>query len=121
MAPVTGERGMGRDGLEKRLGQRLPAPLSPHRRSPASRSDGTTVGASPSPSGCRVSSTKNIFGPMRILRFQIATRTGRECSGGTDPFRPGRSEVHLFRNGKGIIDFNAEISDGALNLGVAEQ
>jgi hypothetical protein len=58
---------------------------------------------------------------MRILRFQIATGTGRECSGGTYPFRPDRSEVHLFRNGKGVINLNAEIPDGALNLGVAKQ
>ena len=32
-----------------------------------------------------------------------------------------RSEVDLFRYGKGVIDLNAEISDGALDLGMAEQ
>jgi hypothetical protein len=31
----------------------------------------------------------------------------------------GRSEIDLFRDGKGIINFNAEIPDGALNLGMA--
>ena len=31
------------------------------------------------------------------------------------------SEVNLFRDGKSVIDLNAEIPDGALNLGVAEQ
>ena len=45
----------------------------------------------------------------------------RGCSDGTDLFRPGRSEVYLFRNGKGVINFDAEIPDGALNLGVAKQ
>src|SRR5450759_2552694 len=44
----------------------------------------------------------------------------RGCSGGTDPLRPSsNSEVHLFRNGKGVINLNAQIPDGALNLGVA--
>jgi len=46
---------------------------------------------------------------------------GAGCPGGTDPPRPGRSEVHLFRYGKGVIDFNSEISDSSLNLGVAKQ
>jgi hypothetical protein len=32
-----------------------------------------------------------------------------------------RSEVDLFRDGKCIVDLNAEIPDGALNFGVAEQ
>jgi hypothetical protein len=45
----------------------------------------------------------------------------RECSGGTDPSRPYRSEVHLFRDRQGVINLNAEIPDGALNLGVAKQ
>jgi hypothetical protein len=27
----------------------------------------------------------------------------------------------LFRNGKGVIDLDAEVSDGALDLGMAEQ
>jgi len=31
------------------------------------------------------------------------------------------SEVNLFRNRKGIINFDPEISDGALNFGVAKQ
>jgi hypothetical protein len=31
------------------------------------------------------------------------------------------SEVNLFGDGKSVIHLNAEISDGALNLGVAEQ
>ena len=46
---------------------------------------------------------------------------GEGHSGGTHPLRPGRSEVDLFRDGKGVIDLNAEIPDGALNLGMVEQ
>jgi hypothetical protein len=43
-------------------------------------------------------------------------------SGGTVRLRPRSDlEVYLFRNGKGIVNLNAEISDGALNLGVAKQ
>ena len=40
--------------------------------------------------------------------------------GRNGPAPPEKSEVHLFRNGKGVINLNAEIPDGALNLGVAE-
>ena len=41
-------------------------------------------------------------------------------SGGMSQLRPiSKLEVHLFRNGKGVIDLNAEIPDGAFNLGVA--
>jgi hypothetical protein len=40
----------------------------------------------------------------------------------SDTAPPGPiSEVDLFRDGKGVINLNAEIPDGALNLGVAEQ
>jgi hypothetical protein len=43
-------------------------------------------------------------------------------SGGTVRLRPRSDlEVYLFRYGKGVIDLNAEIPDGALNLGVAKQ
>jgi hypothetical protein len=43
-------------------------------------------------------------------------------SGGTYRLRPiSKLEVHLFRNGKGVFELNAEIPDGAFNLGVAEQ
>jgi hypothetical protein len=31
------------------------------------------------------------------------------------------SQVDLFRYGKGVIDLSAEISDGTLDLGMAEQ
>jgi hypothetical protein len=34
---------------------------------------------------------------------------------------PGTSDINLFRYGKGIIDFDAKVPDGALDLGVAKQ
>src|SRR5262249_35216259 len=43
-------------------------------------------------------------------------RTGRAC-----PLCPGRSGINLFRYRECIVDFDAEIADGALDLGVAEQ
>jgi hypothetical protein len=46
-----------------------------------------------------------------------AREIGRNVSAPPGP----TSEVNLFRDGKSVIDLNAEISDGALNLGVAEQ
>ena len=42
-------------------------------------------------------------------------------SGGTDVLRPCKSEIDLFRDRKGVINLDAEIPHGALNLGVAEQ
>jgi len=43
-------------------------------------------------------------------------------SGGTDRFRPRNNlEIHLFSDQQRVINFNAEIPDGALNLGVAKQ
>ena len=34
---------------------------------------------------------------------------------------PGNSDINLFCYGQGVIDLDAEVSDGALDLGVAEQ
>jgi len=59
-------------------------------------------------------------GPARRLGSAVHVK-GRGYSGGTVQLRPGRLEVYLFRYGKGVIDLNAEIPDGALNLGVAKQ
>ncbi len=43
-------------------------------------------------------------------------------SGGMSQLRPiSKLEVHLFRNGKGVIDLNAEITHRAFDLGVAEE
>jgi hypothetical protein len=46
-----------------------------------------------------------------------------EAEGGAKPVRlcPGSSDVNLLRYGEGIIDFNTEIPDGALDLGMSQQ
>src|SRR5437879_4001010 len=48
-------------------------------------------------------------------------RTCRSLSGRACLLYPGTSDLNLFRYGEGIIHFDSEISDGALDLGVAEQ
>jgi hypothetical protein len=48
-------------------------------------------------------------------------RTGGRKSGGACPLRPGVSDVDLFRYCQGVIYFDAQISDGAFDLGVPEQ
>jgi hypothetical protein len=47
--------------------------------------------------------------------------TRRNGAGGACLLCPGSSDVNLFRYGKGIIDLDAEVPDGAFNFGVAEQ
>jgi hypothetical protein len=46
-----------------------------------------------------------------------------EAEGGAKPVRlcPCSSDVNLFSYGEGIIDFNAEIPDGALDLRMSQQ
>jgi hypothetical protein len=34
---------------------------------------------------------------------------------------PGNSDINLFCYGQGVIDLDAEVSDGAFDLGMAEQ
>ena len=34
---------------------------------------------------------------------------------------PGISDLDLFRDGKSVVHLNAEVADGALDLGVAQQ
>jgi len=34
---------------------------------------------------------------------------------------PGYSDVNLLNHGEGVVDVNAEIPDGALDLGVSQQ
>jgi hypothetical protein len=41
---------------------------------------------------------------------------GRAC-----PLCPSNSDINLFCYGQGIIDLDAEVSDGAFDLGVSEQ
>jgi hypothetical protein len=50
-----------------------------------------------------------------LARF-CRERTGRACL-----LCPGISDVDLFRYREGIIHLNAKVSDGAFDLGVAEQ
>ena len=42
-------------------------------------------------------------------------REEQSCSG------PGRSDVDLFRDGESVIDLNAEVAHGALDLLVPQQ
>src|SRR5690349_11941522 len=54
---------------------------------------------------------------VRLLLAQICRCwSGRACR-----LCPDISDVDLFRYREGIIYLNAEVSDGAFNLGVAEQ
>ena len=54
-------------------------------------------------------------------RFSSLARCGANGAGGASLLCPGNSDVNLFRYGKGIIDLDAEVPDGAFNFGVAEQ
>jgi hypothetical protein len=53
--------------------------------------------------------------------MMFVARCGANGAGGACLLCPGSSDVNLFRYGKGIIDLDAEVSDGAFNFGVAEQ
>ena len=46
------------------------------------------------------------------LRFQ----SGRAC-----PLSPGTSDVNLFRYCQGVINFDAQVSDRAFDLGMSKQ
>jgi hypothetical protein len=46
-----------------------------------------------------------------VRRLGSAARIGGRLVGRNGLLRPGRSEVDLFRYGKGVINLNAEISD----------
>jgi hypothetical protein len=50
----------------------------------------------------------------------LLARTGGQRSGGTCLLRPGISDVNLFRYCRGVIYFDAQISDGAFDLCVPE-
>lgn len=45
----------------------------------------------------------------------------REQMGRASPLCPGISDVDLFRYREGIINLNAEVSDGAFDFGAPEQ
>jgi hypothetical protein len=48
-------------------------------------------------------------------------QTGGERLGKACPLCPGISDINLFRDCEGIIDFDAEVSDRAFYLCVSEQ
>jgi hypothetical protein len=48
-------------------------------------------------------------------------RYGANGAGGACLLCPGSSDVNLFCYGKGIIDLDVEVPDGAFNLCVSEQ
>jgi hypothetical protein len=58
---------------------------------------------------------------LGALKRPLLARCGANGAGGACLLCPGSSDVNLFRYGKGIIDLDAEVSDGAFNFGVAEQ
>jgi hypothetical protein len=57
----------------------------------------------------------------RIKQGLSLARTGRLKVGRACPLCPGSSDINLFRYCQCIVYFNAQISDGAFNLGVSEQ
>jgi hypothetical protein len=57
---------------------------------------------------------------MHLLRTcLLLARAGRTRMGRACPLCPGISDVDLFRYRKRIIDFDAEVSDGAFDFRVA--
>ena len=55
------------------------------------------------------------------MERQILARTRSQQAGRACPLCPGTSDVNLLRYRERVIDLNAQISDGALDLCVAEQ
>ena len=52
---------------------------------------------------------------MSLVAGFCCERRGRACL-----LCPGISDINLFRDGEGIVYLNAEVPDGAFDLGVAE-
>ena len=67
---------------------------------------------------CRIASKD---GPLKGRQRPLRDRTGRWRLGRACPPCPGTSDVNLFRYRKRVVDFDAEIADGAFNLRVAQQ
>ena len=51
----------------------------------------------------------------------ISLRTGGQGSGRAFLLCPGISDINLFRYCEGVINFDAQISNGALDLGMPER
>jgi len=54
-------------------------------------------------------------------RSSLVAQLGWGGKGRAIPHCPGRSDVDLFDYGESIIGLNAEIPDGALDLGMSQQ
>src|SRR3954470_7703185 len=55
------------------------------------------------------------------MERQILARTRSQQAGRACPLGPGTSDINLLRYRERVIDLNAQISDGAFDLCVAEQ
>jgi hypothetical protein len=58
---------------------------------------------------------------MATLACPLLAQLGPKWIGRSCLLCPGNSDINLFRYGKGIIDLDAEVPDGAFDLGVPEQ
>jgi hypothetical protein len=56
------------------------------------------------------------FHNVTSLARLLASQSGR-----AGPLCPSRSDIDLFRYGKGIIHLDAEVPDGTLDFGVSER
>jgi hypothetical protein len=55
------------------------------------------------------------FAAGLLLARSCLDQTGRAC-----PLCPGKSDLDLFRYGESVVDFDAEITHGALNFCMPE-
>jgi hypothetical protein len=62
-----------------------------------------------------------VRGDSQLPFATISAQFCRAKAGRPGPLCPGISDVNLLRYRKGVIDLYPEVSDGAFNLGVAEQ
>ena len=58
---------------------------------------------------------------QRWPQVPVMAQTGAQRAGRACPLCPGISDINLFRYCEGIIHFDAEISDRALDLCMSEQ
>jgi hypothetical protein len=57
--------------------------------------------------------------PSLLLQCRLLAQLGPKWSGRSCLLCPGNSDINLFCYGKGIIDLDAEVPDGAFDLGAA--
>jgi hypothetical protein len=70
----------------------------------AAPTDAASPSQNPLPTGSRPQMAKSCRNPIGQSKSAL----------------PSRSDVQLFSKGQGVIDLDSEISDGALDLGMAE-